>query len=46
LFWESGDAPLPAVHHNQIDYFKKEFGIIPQWNKSKKMYFSYKISNE
>ena len=40
LFWQTGDAPLPAVHHNQIEYFKKHFGIVPQKNVEKHYYFS------
>lgn len=29
-FWETGDAPLPSVQKNQIDYFKYNFHFIPQ----------------
>lgn len=29
-FWITGDAPLPAVSHEQLDYFRKKFGIVPQ----------------
>ncbi len=30
LFWETGDAPLPAVHQNMIMFFKERFGYLPQ----------------
>jgi hypothetical protein len=45
LFWETGDAPLPAIHQNQLQFFKQEFGMIPQQkNKHKKsLYYSKKI---
>lgn len=29
-FWITGDAPLPAVSREQLDYFKKKYGYIPQ----------------
>lgn len=29
-FWETGDAPLPAVQKKQIDYFKQYFHFMPQ----------------
>lgn len=30
FFWITGDGPLPAVNTDQIQYFKKDFGIVPQ----------------
>ncbi len=30
FFWETENAPLPAVHRNLIDYFKENFGTLPQ----------------
>ncbi len=45
LFWQTGDAPLPAVHHNQIEYFKKHFGIVPQKNVEKHYFFNKSINN-
>ncbi len=36
LFWETGDAPLPAVHDNQIQYFKEHFDMVPQKQTGKK----------
>ena len=30
LFWQTGDAPIPAIQEKQIDYFKTYFHYIPQ----------------
>jgi hypothetical protein len=30
LFWETGNAPLPAAHHNMIKYFDDHFGYKPE----------------
>jgi hypothetical protein len=30
LFWETGDAPIPAVHHNLLEYFRNNFGFSPK----------------
>jgi len=33
LFWETGDAPLPAVHQKMLYFFKENFGYFPQKSK-------------
>ncbi len=43
LFWQTGDAPLPAVHKRQIDFFWQQFGIVPQLSQDKKYYHSKKV---
>ncbi len=44
LFWQTGDAPLPAVHFNQINYFKTRFGIVPQKNLKQNYYYSKPVN--
>lgn len=29
-WWITGDVPLPALSPEQLDYFRKEYGIVPQ----------------
>lgn len=29
-FWINGNAPLPAVSREQLEYFRRKFGIVPQ----------------
>ncbi len=45
LFWQTGNAPIPAVHPNQILFFKTKFGTIPQKNTKKNYYYSKRIIN-
>ncbi len=40
LFWQTGDAPLPAVHKRQIDFFWQHFKMIPQQSQDNKYYYS------
>jgi len=40
LFWETGNAPIPAVHQRQIEFYKNKFGIVPQKNTEKNYYYS------
>ena len=40
LFWQTGDAPLPAVQKRQIDFFGQYFGIVPQQSPDKKYFYS------
>ncbi len=40
LFWQTGDAPLPAVHKRQIAFFRHHFSKIPQQSADKKYYYS------
>lgn len=30
IFWITGDAPLPAVSREQLEYIKERYGYIPQ----------------
>jgi len=39
LFWETGDAPLPAVHKNQVKFFKEKFNLVPQKDNSAVYYY-------
>ncbi len=45
-FWETGEAKLPALQRNQLNYFKDFFNYIPQLRKTelKDGFFSKKIS--
>lgn len=44
LFWQTGDAPLPAVYYRQLEYFKTHTGYLPQKLPDKKSaYFSKPI---
>ena len=45
LFWQTGDAPLPAVHQKQIDFFKNKFGFVPQKNIKKNFYYSERVKH-
>jgi len=40
LFWETGNAPLPAVQPRQIFFFKKYFGFVPHKSKKNKYYYT------
>ncbi len=44
LFWQTGNAPLPAIHPKLIEFFKTKFGVIPQKNVEKNYYYENKIS--
>ncbi len=48
LFWQTGDAKIPAVQKKQIEYFKKNFHFIPQKRTEflKDGFFSSKIFSE
>ncbi len=45
LFWQTGDAPLPAVHKRQIAFFWQNFNIVPQQSPDKKYYYSKPVRN-
>ncbi len=42
LFWQTGDAPLPAIAPRMLRFFEKEFGYYPQPIPNKKAYYSKK----
>ena len=45
LFWQTGNAPLPAVHQKQIDFFKNKFGFVPQKNIKRNFYYSGRVKH-
>lgn len=48
FFWITGDGPLPAVNTDQIEYFKKKLGIVPQLRTGdlKDGFYSKKINEQ
>ena len=43
LFWQTGDAPLPAVHKRQIEFFEQHFSIVPQQSPDKNYFYSKQV---
>ncbi|WP_163399166.1 LIC_10190 family membrane protein [Flavobacterium fluviatile] len=48
FFWANGDGNLPSVNKEQIDYFEKYFGTIPQMrtNDLKDGFYPKKVQND
>jgi hypothetical protein len=47
MFWETGNAKIPALQRNQLDYFKRSYQYIPQLRKTdlKDGFYSKKLAN-